>query len=53
MVTSLVYQGEYTEYWIEVADVVVRVKALESSPRYHPGDTLHVQFPAEQLFEVL
>ncbi len=53
VVTGLVYRGEFTEYETAVADVIVRVRALERSPRYRPGDTLHVQVPAEQLFEVL
>lgn len=53
VVTGLVCRGELAEYATAVADVIVRVRALERRPRYRPGDTLHVQVAAEQLFEVV
>ena len=52
IVKDLIYKGEFTEYRIAVVDTIVRVKALQGSLGYRPGDAVHIQFPAEKLFEV-
>ncbi len=51
-VRDRVYRGEWSEYVIDLGNQVVRAKANGSAVRREPGDTVFVQFPAEQLFEL-
>ncbi len=46
------YRGEWSEYVIDLGNQTVRAKTNSSAARRQPGDTVYVQFPAEQLFEL-
>ncbi len=51
-VRDRVYRGEWIDYVIVLGNQIVRAKANGRAACRQPGDTVFVQFPAEQLFEL-
>jgi len=51
-VRDRIYRGEFSEYVIALGDRIVRTKAHGGGACRQPGETVFVQFPAEQLFEL-
>lgn len=52
IIADCVYKGEFTEYQIKAKQQLMRVRSYQLQQGYAPGDSVHVQFPPESLFEV-
>ncbi len=52
IVADLLYKGEFTEYQVTMNGSIVRVRDFLDNRRFGSGETVHVQFPPEHLFEV-
>jgi ABC-type Fe3+/spermidine/putrescine transport system ATPase subunit len=52
VVADTLFRGEHVDYTIAVNDVVVRARRPADEGRYAPGQTVYVELPPAQLFEV-
>lgn len=51
-VCDCIFRGEYVEYQVQTAAMIIRARMLMPAPMFPHGERVYVKFPVEHLFKV-